>query len=133
MRHHLWYLSEDLACLPLFSDDLGDDEKQVMVNALQKIPNEDDVRRLSPKAIETFSSLSGMSTFITSRSLNLFDALSLLKDFLAAPVGTWLQRHDYKAAREIVEALKVVNDCAERSVKLATDFNEVLTTDENQR
>ena len=74
-----------------------------------------------------------MSAFITRRLLNLFDALSLSKDFLAVPVGTWSEREDYRAARNIVHALKVVNDCVERAVKLATDFNEVLTTDDCQR
>ena len=29
--------------------------------------------------------------------------------------------------------MKVVNDCAEWAVKLATDFNEVLTKNDNQR
>ena len=28
--------------------------------------------------------------------------------------------------------MKVVNDCAEQAVKLATDFNEVLTKNDNQ-
>ena len=30
LRLHLWYLSEDLAALPLFSDDVSDDDKGVL-------------------------------------------------------------------------------------------------------
>ena len=32
-----------------------------------------------------------------------------------------------------MRALKVVNDCAERAVRLAADFNEVLTKNADQR
>ena len=45
----------------------------------------------------------------------------------------WDKRDHYTASCKIIHALKVVNDCAERAVKLATDFNEVLIKDDKQR
>jgi hypothetical protein len=33
---------------------------------------------------------------------------------------------DYNAARKIAHALKMVNNCAERAIKFATYFNEVI-------
>ena len=39
----------------------------------------------------------------------------------------------YTVSCKIIHALKFVNGCAERAVKLATDFNEVLTKDDKQR
>jgi hypothetical protein len=65
--------------------------------------------------------------------MNLFDSLNLPKEFLTLSPKTWAYCDDYKAACKIVCAMKVVNDCAERAVKLATDFNEVLTKNDNQR
>ena len=132
MRNHLWYLSEDLAALPLFSDDTSDEEKRTIVDAFQRDPLSQDLRRLAPNQIPKFKNLT-VAQFVTRRSLNLFESLHLNKEFLSVAVETWNQRDDYKDARKIVCALKVINDCAERAVKLATDFNEVLTKDAKQR
>ena len=65
--------------------------------------------------------------------MHLFTALELSRDFLSLDPKTWKSREDYRHARDTVASLHVVNDCAERSVKLATDFNLVLTQDEEQR
>jgi len=132
MRLHLWYLSEDLAALPLFSGDICEEDKEAIVTALQRTPNQKDLQRLTPKQIPRFQDTS-IEQFVTRRSLNLFESLRLPQDFLSAPVNTWTTREDYQAACKTVHALKVVNDCAERSVKLATDFNEVLTKNDEQR
>ena len=132
LRLQLWYLSEDLAGLALFSDNVSDEDKGTIVNALQRDPYEEDVRRVVSNKIPQFRSLS-VSDFVTRRSLNLFDALRLSQEFLTAPVDTWRERADYNAACKTVRAMKVVNDCAERAVKLATDFNEVLTKNDEQR
>jgi len=132
MRLQLWYLSEDLASLPLFSDNISDYEKSTIVNALQKNPFPDDVRRVAPNKIPEFRNLS-VAQFVTRRSLNLFYALRLPKEFLTAAVDTWSECANYISARKILRALKVVNDCAERAVKLATDFNEILTKNDEQR
>ena len=40
---------------------------------------------------------------------------------------------DDNAVCKTVRALKVVNDCAERAVRLVTDFNKVLTKSDEQR
>ena len=132
IRLQLWYLSEDLAALPLFSDEISIEEKVAIVNALQNDPSPSDVRRLAPNKMSTFRNLS-IAEFVTRRSMNLFDALSLPHDFLTSSPDTWIERDDYNAARQTVRAMRVVNDCAERAVKLATDFNEVLTKNEDQR
>jgi len=71
MRLHLWYLSEDLAALPLFSDDVSDDDKRAIVHALQKEPLPEDLRQLAPNQIAQFQNLS-VAQLVTRRSLNLF-------------------------------------------------------------
>jgi len=131
MRLHLLYLSEDLAALPLFSEDISNDDKRVTVNALQREPFSDDVRLVEPNKVPVFLNCS-IAEFITQWSLNLFESLRLPQDFLATDVDTWTNCADYIAACKIVRALKVVNDCAEKAVKLANDFNEVLTKNNRQ-
>ncbi|CAH2105939.1 unnamed protein product [Euphydryas editha] len=44
----------------------------------------------------------------------------------------WEEDKDYKACREIVGSMKVVNDIAESIVALIKEFNKIITTDEKQ-
>ena len=43
------------------------------------------------------------------------------------------KRKGFKTSKQTVAAVRVVNDCAERAVKLATDYNMALTHEEEQR
>ena len=43
---------------------------------------------------------------------------------------SWENSYSYQRGRQIVNALPVVNDSAERGVKLATDFNKSVTLKE---
>lgn len=52
---------------------------------------------------------------------------------MLADPSTWNEREDFQHAKQIVSKLRVINDCAERAIKLATDFNLTLTHDEEQR
>ncbi|ESO02990.1 hypothetical protein HELRODRAFT_173825 [Helobdella robusta] len=45
------------------------------------------------------------------------------QNFLSFDPEVWPQLEDYNNAKEIVTAVRAVNDCAERAVKLASDFN----------
>jgi len=47
--------------------------------------------------------------------------------------SAWSQNPEYVSAKQKITGLKVINDCAVRAVKLATDFNNVFTYDETQR
>ena len=132
MKGHLWYLSEDLVALALFSDRVYTHEKMAIVAAFEKPERNDDLRRIDPKMIPPFQATT-LSEFVTKRSLHLFTALKLSRDFISVDPATWDSREDYRQAKETVAALRVVNDCAERAVKLATDFNMALTHDEEQR
>jgi len=40
---------------------------------------------------------------------------------------------EYNNAREIISSIKVVNDTAERNVKLMEDFNQKITKNEEQK
>lgn len=45
----------------------------------------------------------------------------------------WESDPDYINNKEIATSIKVINDIAERAVKLMTDYNGLLTNDEEQR
>lgn len=132
MRGHLWYLSEDLIGLALFSDNVWDSEKAAMVDAFKKPKMQHDLRRVDSKTIAAFQTKT-LSDFVTDRSLNLFTAMRIDPAFLTGHPSTWLECPDYISAKQKITSLRVINDCAERAVKLATDFNNILTHDESQR
>lgn len=70
--------------------------------------------------------------FVNAESLNLFKRFNLSTDFLNNHPSTWDTDEHYVAALNCITNLKVVNDCAERMVKLMKDFNGELTKDEEQ-
>ena len=102
------------------------------MSALSKEQNQTDERRADPKNIKTFQEKS-VSDFVTQRSMHLFNTLKLSQNFLSSDPETWNSREDYRHANNTVTARRVNNDCAERAVKLATDFNLTLTHDDEQR
>ena len=134
MRLHLWYLSEDLAGLSLFCNDTSVHDKTTIAKILQQEPHtfDEPVRRLPPNQTESFQDKT-ISNFVTPRSINLFNALSLPREFLTAEIDTWVERNDFKIASNTVRSLMIINDASERAIKLATYFNEILTKNEEQR
>jgi hypothetical protein len=132
MRGHLWYLSEDLSGLAFFSDTVSDSEKEAMVAALQKPKPQADVRRVDPNSVVSFQTKT-LSDFVTENSLHLFTALKIHLSCLHGSPSAWSQSPNYVSVKQKVMGLKVINDCAERAVKLATDFNDALIFDETLR
>ena len=70
---------------------------------------------------------------VTSDSWELFNILKLSPDWLALPPSEWDTSPDYIEFRNFVRTVKVTNDCAERGVKLATDYSKSLTKDSLER
>ena len=70
---------------------------------------------------------------ITSDSWELFIIMKLSPDWLAMPPSEWDTSPDYIEFRNFVRTVKVTNDCAERGVKLATDYSKSLTKDSLER
>ena len=63
----------------------------------------------------------------------LLDTLGIECDWLLQPVSTWSGSDGYNKALEYVRNVKVVNDIAERGVKMMSDFANIITTDSQQR
>jgi len=103
-----------------------------MVDALKKPKLAEDCRRVHPTSVVAFQH-KALSDFVTEKSLNLFAALKIDRGFLTKSPSVWHECPDYITAKQKIMGLKVINDCAERAVKLATDFNNAFTHDETQR
>ena len=53
---------------------------------------------------------------------NFFKIINLPHDFLKKPIETWPDDAQYQAYQLVVSHMQVVNDIAERGVKLCNDF-----------
>ena len=63
----------------------------------------------------------------------IFDALGLKHDWLRKHVTEWDMSTSYQEMKSFANSVKVVNDAAERGVKLNTDYAAILTNDPQQR
>ena len=74
---HLWYLSEDLAALSMFSKKLSSEENSKILDNIRNIPpSVKDDRRVKIESEATVSDLT-VSKFVTQRSENLFLKLKI--------------------------------------------------------
>ncbi|GBN71039.1 hypothetical protein AVEN_82694-1 [Araneus ventricosus] len=71
--------------------------------------------------------------FISQKSLNLLKKLNIDISFLNISPDLWDRDDSYLKSQEIFQNLRVVNDTAERGIKLMQDFNGLLAVDEEQK
>ena len=126
--NHLWYLTPELVPLSLFSDSVEEEVKTEFAEALLQQPRSDETTRHgkgfgkpSLPRIDGNSPLH-LPSFCGQGSWNFFKLLKIDSSFLTHPSSAWPSDDGYKRGKAIVENLHVVNDLAERGVKLASDF-----------
>ena len=71
--------------------------------------------------------------FVQPHSWDFFTILRVEADWLTWPLDKWEESEDFRKARQFVTTVKVVNDAAERGIKLASDYVQSLTKDSNLR
>ena len=133
MQNHLWYLSERLVMLALFSVRVSDAEKLGMVKALLKTsPTTNPVQAMP--VVKLFSNTK-LREYVGPNSYTFFENLGdPTPSFLKTPVPTWATNPEYLRLQYKVSTLKVVNDSAERALGLLTEFNDgKITKNEEQK
>lgn len=82
-----------------------------------------------PKRVQLTKSLTcsqivefGLEEFVTSNSMKFYEILKLETDFFGEDPEVWASNVTFQNGLKVVSSLKVVNDCAERGVKLITDY-----------
>lgn len=126
---HQWYLSEINISFAMFDETLPLQVRESMAQAMLSNISSDEPPKKRPLEIQEIPNLT-LATLATSNSLKFFNLLNIESDFLNHPVAEWADRVDYKRGREIAYHLRVVNDTAERAVKLMSDYNQILTKKE---
>ena len=98
-----------------------------MVKALRKPANKtvNNIRRLDKADKITMNSK--LYQYVTAETLQFFSILNLTPDFFSINPVKWPANASFVEAQLRVVALQVVNDVAERAVKLVFDYNGKIT------
>ena len=139
---HRWYLTAEF--LALCSQQLPDIEHEKLAFSIYKSYQKHVSCVQNPTAHlisekPQFPNLSldtCVSDIVGERSVIIFQRLNLsLQDirFLTYSRDKWCDFDEYKKFKMLINDLKVVNDVAERGVRLMEEFKDVLTDDEEER
>lgn len=119
LRRHLWYVNEENVALGFFDERVPEQEKRLMVGALQKPATGKECKRPEGKA--TSISLS-LASFVTKKTRDTFHKLGVDESFLEKDPSAWKDDLRYIEGRRRALDLKVVNDCAERGIALVQRY-----------
>ncbi|CAG9783921.1 unnamed protein product [Diatraea saccharalis] len=133
--HHLWYLSEEAVILSLFDDDVCNQTKIKMIANLNRNKSSDFGKRYETSKEELTQKLfdKTLDDFVSEKSKQFFSRLQIIDSFLGEDVSSWNNNVALLETKKRISRLKVVNDTAERAVKLMQDFNGLITAEEEQK
>lgn len=132
VENHLWYVGPELVALALFSSKVSVEEKRCIIKSMQQCDQEFRVRGIR---LENCPDLQNkeLHELITSASSRTLQLLRLDMNFIMInDPETWNDSPIYIQNKRIVDSLKVVNDTAERSIALMSDFNSSITKNESE-
>jgi len=142
--NHLWYLTQENIALAFFDKHISCETKTKMAKMLKTNANDNvdtdenntfaDKRiHLNVNEVPNFINNYFIEDFVSSKTIRFFERFNINLSFIETDPSTWDDNLDYCKGKEIVNNLKVVNDTAERAVKLIEDFNKIGTKNEEQK
>ncbi|XP_076667937.1 uncharacterized protein LOC143368764 [Andrena cerasifolii] len=131
---HLWYLAPENVALSFFDDTIPLDIKERMIVALKKAKPKDSVKKVSilPENVKHYVEIN-IDSFISIETKFFFNRYNIPTDFLEKDLSLWANDISYQKGLQIAIHLKVVNDTAERGVKLISEYNNLLIKNEEEK
>lgn len=117
-KNHFYYFDSKLACFCLFDQNLELSLKEQMRKLITKNRK---------KTSSEVTSKTKITDFFSTDSLKFFKIIKASPSFLYVPSKDWQTNDNYKEILRLINNLNPVNDSAERGVKLATKYNNLLT------
>ena len=134
MARHGWYLVPQMVPFSLFSSKMDDDSKSALAT---KILSFEDTKPSSYPLIKpvfpAITSTTQLTDLVGPDSYMFFHILGISYEWIKVSPSHWEEYDSYKEAREFVRTTKVVNDLAERGIKMISDYAMILTNDEEMR
>ena len=107
--------------------------KREMADRYLAMPVPQKFCRRIPVMRHTINDTTTLTNLIGPNSWFIFESLSVESDWLSLPVEEWKNLASFLKDKDFVTTVKVVNDAAERRVKLNTDYSSILTDDLQQQ
>ena len=143
--NHLWYLNEDIIAFSFFDQRISIESKEKIVEKFLKFrselrepaesdDNDDEDTKMMPTPnklillpddLDQFLQKDFPASLLTKKSFDLFERFNISITFLEEPPNT--------VGKKKIDALKIVNDTAERGVKLMEEFGTKFTKNETQK
>lgn len=126
---HLYYMSEELSVLSMFSTKVSCDEKNEIAAMLLQQNNVNlPVRRITPDEVSNHIRYSNdiefgninqlrVADLVGERSFYLFNVMNISTEFLHNDARTWFKNNEYLRAKHLIsKTLTCVNDTSERVI-----------------
>ena len=132
---HQWYLTQETVVFSFFSQHplLTNEMKEFMAFQLLSISPPDEFRRGIPVFKRNIDKCSKLCNLNGPETWCIFQCLKMDKDWLYNKPEQWTVYESFKKGQNFVANIKVVNDAAERTVKLYSDYAAILTENEEQQ
>ena len=132
LGRHLWNLTEIIVLFALFSSKVDDDMKSRIAAKLVSLTPDDNIQ-LGLPTYPDLTPATELSDLVTGKSWQFFTITGTGSEWLNKPVTEWESDGEFVKARNFVLHVKTVNDTAERAVKLASEYVNILTKDSKTR
>ena len=116
----------------LFSNRLTDDEKSRMAARIITFSPPAEFPLGKPQ-FQELTRKTELWDLCGPNSYMLFNILGTDSDWLHLSPEEWKESSQYREMEEYVRTVKVVNDLAERGIKLISDYSQILTKDNQTR
>jgi len=135
MLRHPWYLVEETVVYALFSETerFSEDEKAAMAKKILTTTWPNDFRTGPPVLAENIERNTSLTDLVGPQSWHIFAALGNDFHWLEKPPNEWQRNEAFQQTKAFVRTVKVINDAAERGVKLNTDYAQIITDSEEQK
>ena len=132
-ERHMWYTTEELAPLCIFSNMISDAEKsQIAKQILKHKCKYDPEATMGQPIFPTVKMTTQLKDLIGPKSWLMFSLFNDA-DWLKLQVKCWKTDDRFKEMLEFATHLKVVNDLAERKIKLMSDYSTIITNSADQK
>ncbi|KAL4090628.1 hypothetical protein QTP88_025427 [Uroleucon formosanum] len=133
---HLWYLLAELCGFAFFDEAVSIDTKRKMVKALNNEKSTSEMLSTTQRIIISPKNANELlekeiEDFVCVKTNNLFKRFAINTDFLKLDPSTWRSNEDFQKSIVLLKKIPIINDVAERGVKLIEEYNDKITKDES--
>jgi len=145
--NHLFYLNEECAVFAIFDERISYDVRKKMADKLLKYQKQIELtpgvedefltgqKKLCLKLedVDEFLNKELPVNLLSYKSYKIFKRFGISSEYLKIDPTKWNDNLAYQSAKRTIDSLQIVNDTAERGVKLMEDFNDKFSKNENQK